>query len=197
MRAAARCCVVAAAMLTFLLVIPSLAFADGLTGSATITWLYPTTGGVITTGTDNVGSVLTCPSAASFCGSGLNAVLEEDDATWSFDVESLSLSFTSDDVGLVFLPGTFNGFDFSGLTFADGSSLANFDLTTDIAGLTASDVTFGSNFIEVNLQNLPADGTFTLTLIPSPEPGTLPLLGLALIGLTALGWRRRKSASLA
>ncbi len=63
-------------------------------------------------------------------------------------------------------------------------------------GLTNSDVTFGPNFIEVNLQGLQVRGTFTLDLIPStatPEPGTLALLGTALAALIGLRAARRKN----
>jgi hypothetical protein len=200
MRAAARYCLATVAIISALLVIPKLAFADGLTGSVDVTWLATSTG-VITTGTDTVGSVLTCPGPASaFCSPSIASFLGSAPVSWAFGVDSSSITFKSSAPdGAFFLPDAFNGFDFSGLTFASGKTLAGFDLSSSGfgSGLTNSDVTFGSDFIEVNLQDLPVNGTFTLDLVSTPEPGTLGLLGLALVGLAALTWLRRRSDSLA
>jgi hypothetical protein len=72
--------------------------------------------------------------------------------------------------------GAFNGFDFTGLTFLSGASLGGFTFTTDMPGLSASDVTFGSSFIEINLANIPVNGDFTLNLVANqavPEPSSL------------------------
>jgi hypothetical protein len=194
MRTLVRCCLLAVAVLAALLM-PSLASAYDLTGSVDVSWLYPNTSTVLETGTDNVGSVLTCPGPAStFCSSGLNTYLTGNGVSWSFDVESSTIAFTaSAPDGVIFLPATFNGFSFSDLMFADGASLGNFGFSTDISGLTASNVTFGSNFIDVNLQDAPTDGAFTLTLIPTPEPGSAALFGLGLIGLIVLARGRAKS----
>ena len=88
--------------------------------------------------------------------------------------------------------GTFNGFDFTGLTFQGGGSLVGFTLTTDQAGLTAADVTFGPSFIAINLENIPVNGEFTLNLITSdtPEPSSLATLGVGLLALAGLAVKK-------
>jgi hypothetical protein len=95
--------------------------------------------------------------------------------------------------------GAFNGFDFTGLAFLSGGSLSGFTLTTDIAGLTTSSVTFGPSNIEVNLQSLPVTGNFTLNLLSggltaAPEPSSLVLMALGVLGLLSLGAATRKMA---
>jgi hypothetical protein len=95
--------------------------------------------------------------------------------------------------------GAFNGFDFTGLVFLSGGSLSGFTLTTNIAGLTASSVTFGPSNIEVNLQSLPVTGNFTLDLLSgsttaTPEPSSLVLMAVGVVGLLGLGAAKRKMA---
>jgi hypothetical protein len=185
-----RVYVLAIAAGCFLLLSPGDARADSLTGSVGITWLFPNTSTTFATDTIGVGSSLACPGASPICaGYGGNG-------TQTFSVGSSAISYTSSGSSYSgYHSGTFNGFDFTGLTFTSGS-LTGFNLTTNIAGLSNSNVTFGPSFIEINLQGLPVNGYFTLDLNPSsettvPEPSSLVLLGTGLLAL--VGFMRRKA----
>jgi len=184
---------IVAASCAFLLA-PRNASADTLTGTAGISWLYPNTGSTFATDTIAVGSALACPGASLICEG------YADDGTQTFSVGPTSISYSAsgyDPAGATYAGAAFNGFDFTGLTFSSGESLAGFMLTTDIPGLTDSDVTFGSNFIEINMTGVAVNGDFTLTLIPgtstvtTPEPSTLLLLGAGLLAL--VGFTRKKA----
>jgi PEP-CTERM motif len=185
--------VVVVVLFCALVLSPGITRADDLTGSTGITWLYPNTGTTFATDTIAVGSTLACPGASPICSGYVDL------GTETFGVGTTSISYSVSGYPVTtYAPGTFNGFDFTGLTFTDSGSLTGFTLTTDIPGLTTSDVTFGSNFIEVNLAGLPVDGDFTLDLISSPavstpEPSSFLLLGIGLLAL--VGFTRRKKAN--
>ena len=185
--------IVVAVVFCALVLSPGVTRADELTGSVGITWLYPSTAKTYATDTIAVGSLLECPGASPIC-SGYSGL-----GTETFGVGTTSISYSVSGYPVsTYAPGTFDGFDFTGLTFTDSGSLTGFTLTTDIPGLTTSDVTFGSNFIEVNLAGLPVDGNFTLDLISSPavstpEPSSFLLLGIGLLAL--VGFTRRKKAN--
>jgi hypothetical protein len=172
-----------------LLLFPTGARADSLTGSVGITWLFPDTSTVFGTDTIAVGSALACPNDASAVCIGYG-----DNGFQTFSVGSSSISYVAtkwDFGGFCCYNGaaTFNGFDFTGLTFQGGSSLTGFTLTTDLAGLTASDVTFGPSSIAINLANIPVNGEFTLNLLTNnsmPEPSSLALLGVGMLALAGL-----------
>jgi hypothetical protein len=181
-----------AVLLGALLLIPSRAAADGLSGFVDISWLFPNTISPLATGTTNVGTTLSCPSASGFCNPNLDFSLIQAGGTWSFDITSTSITFTSNLVGEDFDNGSFNGFFFSDFTFQDGDSLGGYSLTTNIPGLTNSNVTMDGNSIYVNLQDLSANGSFTIDLVSAPEPSTLASLLLGVVILAALlFWRRR------
>jgi len=172
------------------LLIPSQASADSLNGFVDISWLFPNTISPLATGTTDVGTTLTCPSASAFCNPNLDFSLIQAGGTWSFDVTSTSITFTSNLVGEDFDNGPFNGFFFSDFTFAGGGSLGGYALTTNIPGLTNSDVTMDGNSIYVNLQDLSANGSFTIDLVSTPEPSTLASLLFGVIAIAALlFWR--------
>ena len=182
-----------AAAFCALMLSPGIARADTLTGSTGISWLYPDTGTSIGSDTIAVGSTLACPGASPICMpySGYG--------TETFSVGTSSISYSALFPSGPYLDASFDGFDFTGLTFADGGSLTGFTLTTNIPGLTDSDVTFGSNFIEVNLAGLSVNGDFTLDLISSPtvstpEPSSFLLLGLGLLALVGLTRRKKAEA---
>jgi hypothetical protein len=162
----------------------------GLIGNAGITWLYPDTLTTYASDTIAVGSTLNCPGSSPICsGYGSNG-------TEVFGVTSASITYVvANSTSTGYSSGAFNGFDFTGLTFADAGSLASFGLVTNIAGLIPADVSFTGNSIEINLQGLPVNGTFTLNLSETgssvPEPGSLISVGAALGGLTLLLFRRR------
>ena len=175
-----------------LLVVAAISLAPaahaGLIGSTGITWYFPDTSTIVGTDTIAVGSSLNCPGSSPICDFGGSG-------TESFSVASTSISYLAANSGSTYSIGAFNGFDFTGLTFADSGSLVSFGLVTNIAGLTAADVSFTAHSIEINLEGLAVDGAFTLNLSESassvPEPGFLAPVGAALAGLAVLIRRRR------
>jgi len=179
--------VLAAALLSFS---PGKAFA-GLVSPVTLTWYYPNAT-TIESGPEGiaVGSTLTCngQSGGAICNAYGGASSQ---GQYSFAVGTNSITYTGVNAPGNYLVAAINTFDFSALSFGGGGSLSNYDLSTNIAGLTKADVTFGSSFIEVNMSGLPANGTFTLTLNPVPEPSALLPLWLCFVGL--LGYARRRA----
>ncbi|MGB7024009.1 MAG: hypothetical protein WBD73_09440, partial [Candidatus Acidiferrales bacterium] len=135
-----------------ILLFPGSARANGLTGSAQISWLYPNTSTTFATDTLGVGSSLSCPGPSPICAGYAGLGIE------SFTLASSSISYAASQYPSGdFASAAFNGFDFTGLTFLGGESLIGFTLTTDIAGLTSSDVTFGPSSIAINLEGLPVN----------------------------------------
>lgn len=186
-----------AAVCCALLFVPLAASADTLTGSADINWLYPSTSTIFATDTLDVGSSISCPSASPLCA-GYSGLGSETFSLGSSTVSLVVSGYPASDYAVA----SMNGFDFAGLTFLGGGSLTGFTLTTNMPGLSASDVAFGPSSIEVNLEGLPVNGEFTLDLISSsgaiatPEPSSLVLLGagVGLLALIGLMLRRKATA---
>jgi len=182
--------------LLFCAIIATPAPADSLTDSVTMTFFYPNTSTVYESPVViPVGSSLACPgSPASFC----SAYSEGGDHEFSVGTDTITYTASGDPDGN-YSAAEFSGFDFSGLTFLSGNPLSSFNLTTDIAGLTASDVSFDPSDIKINVEGLAINGDFTLTLNPegaiaTPEPSTLVLLGTGLAGLMLMMFRRKMFA---
>ena len=77
---------------------------------------------------------------------------------------------------------------FSDLDWIGGpGTITGFTLTTDIAGFSATDITFGDDFVIVNAGDFTGTGTMLIALQTShaavPEPSTLALFSLGLLGL--------------
>jgi len=124
-------------------------------------------------------------------GSGVCSVFVEPGA---ISIQNLSITVT-EQAGNVYATEPFNGFQFTGLDFGDGSTLTGFNLITDLPGLTASDVSFTGNSIAFNgsglsFQNSPYSVELDLiTSSSAPEPGAFLLLGS---GLTLIGLLHRR-----
>lgn len=188
-----RLYVLAAMVLAALLASPIGTRADSLTGSVGITWFFPDTSTVFASDSIAVGASLNCPGGSAICN-GYAGVGNE-----AFSVGSSSVSYTASGFGSTgYSSATFNGFDFTGFSFVSGGTLTGFTLTTDISGLTASDVTFGPSSIEINLQGLPVNGSFTLDLassagsgsLPAPEPSSLVLMLAGVVALAAFALKK-------
>lgn len=162
---------------------PARASAD-LIGSVELTWYTPDSS-TIYKGPESiaVGSALSCPLLDDICP----AYGEGGEHTFAIGSDSITYTGANDPTS-AYTDNPFNGFVFSGLTFSNGGSLSGFNLSTDIAGLTTADVSFGSSSISVDMAGLPINGTYTLTLDESggtsaAESSSLPMLGLGVAGL--------------
>lgn len=173
-----------ASLSAFVLLIAPMAHAD-LIGTVGITWLFPDTSSVFASDTIAVGTTLACPGSSPICSGYTTGTID-------FTVASTSISYAAD-AGLTYDAATFNGFDFTGLTFADGGSLMGVTLTgSTIPGLTSSDVSFTGHSVEINLEDLAVSGDFTLNLVEGravPEPTYIPVIG---VGLASFALLRRR-----
>lgn len=164
-----------------------------LVGTVTDSYLYPTSSSVFATSTITVGTPVTCPGSDPICAPFAEPA--------TLSASGLTLS-VEEDAGSSYNPASFNGIQFSNLVFSDGSHLTGFTLDTDLAGLTASDISFTGNSIEYNAQGLVFSGApyhITLGLITSssvPEPASwaFMLAGFGMLG-GAMRTQRKAIAS--
>jgi PEP-CTERM motif len=182
-----------ALVLATLVLAPVSSHAASLLGdSVDFTWFYPDLVSVFATDTQVIGAgvEISCPGGpgtSTLCAGFASAPA-------SIDVDASSITY-SQFGSPGFNAAPFNGFLFSDLDFSPASVLTGFVLTTNIIGLTPANVTFGADYIQINLQGLGAGDEvfFNLALETGvvPEPGTLVLLGAGLLGVAAV---RRKRA---
>lgn len=131
---------------------------------------------------------LSCPSAASIC-SLLTA------STQSIDLQDSKIRYTyasTTGQSAGFDNVDVNGFDFRSLDL--GADIVGVQLSTDIAGLLASRISFDAHSVQVDMRGLPVGfgAFFELSLLT--DTGSLPLPGvpaLLALGLAGLAWQRR------
>jgi len=167
--------------------------AATLVGNITADYIYPTAGTVYATTTFSAGSTVVCPDA------GACSPFVEAGTLWG----SGSAVGVTEDAGSGYNSASFNGMQFTGLTFNNGSHIIGFTLDTDLAGLTAANIDFGANWISYNAQGLSfADAPYHVTLklltsdAPEPASWAMMLGGFGAIG-GALRSRRKSSVSFA
>ena len=159
----------------------------GMIGTDTIAWYFPNAATVFATDTLAVGSSLSCPGTSPLCAGFSQPA--------TFTISSMAISLT-EQCCTSYGPTFFNGFVFSNIEFADGGSIGGVALSSsDMGGISASDVSFTANTISINLEGVAvgsggSPGVFTLAVTETPEPSSWLLLGAALAAVAvARGFR--------
>jgi hypothetical protein len=173
-----------------LALLPAVSQAGLIGDTVFIRWAYPTFGESYS-GPEAVvvgpGIEVDCPGPFALClGYGSHDV--------SIDVDDTSITHTHSASGLSqYSTVSYNGFAYTSLDLG-GAGITGFSLITNMAGLDLSRISFGVDFLNVNLQGLLIDvGSFYTVQLqsdPVPEPATVFLIAGGLLGLARTRRRR-------
>jgi hypothetical protein len=158
--------------------------AGWLGQTVTAEWYVPDNVTVIETHNVVVGAGVELPFGSIVNGPIL--AIDLSDTEVRFEVSSLA----------IFSPTAVNGWKFSDTTnsIPDIAGVIVGPLSGGVSGLANSDLSFDANSIFVNLESVTAAGAgdfWTLKVEFVPEPGSLILAALGLVGIGAWSLRRR------